>query len=108
MVFQRHGLGVTAGKAWGEDWACPLLILSSYCKKHFCTAIYVVADDSHIQSFFPSLVHSEIRLEDKMEAELDFKEILKVLLQQLINSNFIQNFHKVQVHFQHSITPLFF
>ena len=37
---------------------------------------------------------------------MDFKEILKGLLQQLINSNFIQNFHKLQVHIQHNITLL--
>lgn len=59
--------------------------------------------------FFPSIIiPGETTVQTQMEPTLDFKEILKGLLQQLINSNFIQNFHKLQVHFQHSITPSFF
>lgn len=49
----------------------------------------------------------QMNLVNSTDTELDIKEILKDLLQQLINSNFIQNFHKLQVHFEHSITPLF-
>ena len=46
----------------------------------------------HIFSLFPS---GELN-----GSKAGFKEILKGLLQQLINSNFfIQNFHKLQVHF---------
>lgn len=41
-----------------------------------------------------------------MEAH-NFKDILKGLLQQLISSNLKQDFHKLQEHFQHSITPLY-
>ena len=41
--------------------------------------------------FIPS--SDKIRAENWMDASMDFKELLKGLLQQLINSNFIHNFH---------------
>lgn len=49
------------------------------------------------------LVKSDWRIKSKA----GFLRDIKSLLQQLINSIFIQNFHRLQVHVQHSITSPF-
>ena len=78
---------------WGQSLSAIDIIITLLETQ--CTAIYLLSDEYSSICFFPSIISpGETTVQTQMEPTPDFKEILKGLLQQLINSIFIQNFHK--------------